>query len=120
MVQQFKSMKCIRGCMIFVLTLLTLTTAFAQNLERNYLITEYQKKGEAGSLSINEWRKSKLESLYKKISNLPDAEKKEILAAADAALQKTGHPFGLLIFLSIKAKAILLHIIPQAVNVVFI
>ncbi|OAQ40319.1 hypothetical protein A5893_05035 [Pedobacter psychrophilus] len=101
-------MKYIKGFTVFVLTLLTFTTVFAQNLERNFLLTEYKKKGEAGSLNVSDWRKSKVENLYKKISELPDQEKKAILASADKALQKDWPSLRLTDFLKYKNEGNLL------------
>jgi hypothetical protein len=101
-------MKYIKGFLVLAVTLLTFSVAFSQNLERNFLLNEYKNKGEAGSLDIDKWRKNKLESLNEKIFEIPDEEKKAILASADKALQKDWPSLRLTDFLKYKNEGNLL------------
>jgi hypothetical protein len=62
--------------------------AGAQVAKRDYLLTEYEKKGGAASLDIAQWRTEKVKAFKQSIAALPESERSLILKLADSAAKK--------------------------------
>jgi hypothetical protein len=79
-------------------------SVIAQSIQRNYMMTEYERVGGRTALDIENWRKARLISIRQKIEALSPEIKKTYQEAADKSVGDEWKPLGLSDYIKFKTE----------------